>query len=151
MKKNKKLKNLRDKKGRFLKGGLQDTNKNGKVGRKLFDGKDEKIVILKLEQAFVIGATDEEACFYADISEPALYSYQNKHPEFQERKRRLKMTPILQARQTLISDLKTNPENAKWYLIKKARDEFGDTQVIEHKGSINFSQEAEKRAKKYDK
>ena len=30
-------------------------------GRKLFDGKDESLVLQKLEEAFVAGATDAEA------------------------------------------------------------------------------------------
>lgn len=148
----KKIKNTeeidqRNIKGQFVKGAPQKGRKN--AGRKLFDGKDEKIVIMKLEQAFAIGATDEEACFYADISEGGLYSYQKKHPEFLKKKDRLKLTPILQSRETLVKSIKTNPENAKWYLVKKLPKEFGDKQEFIHK-VVDLSQEAQKRAKKYE-
>ena len=138
---------LRNEKGQFKKGIKQSKRHNG--GRKLFDGKDEKTVVLKLEQAYAIGASDEEACFYADISEGALYSYQKKNPDFLYRKGRLKLTPILQSKQTLVNDLKTNPENAKWYLVKKLPKEFGDKQEFIHK-VVDLSQEAEKRLKKYE-
>lgn len=147
-KNNPEAKIIRDERGRIVKGIAQDTNKNGKVGRKLFDGKDEKIVVLKLEQAFAIGATDAEACFYADISDDALYSYQKKHPEFAKRKERLKLTPILQSKQTIVGDLKSNPESAKWYLVKKSA-EFKDKQEFIHR-VVDLSQEAEKRLKKYE-
>ena len=117
-------------------------------GRKLFDGKKEDDVVLKLEQAFAIGANDEEACFYADISESALYEYQKKKPEFLERKKLLKNRPVLVAKQTVVNDMAKNVETAKWYLVKKV-PEFGDHQEVVHR-VINLSQEAEKRAKKYE-
>ena len=144
-----KKKEVRDKKGRYVQGAAQKTNKNGNAGRKMFDGKDEKTVVLKLEQAFAVGASDAEACFYAEISEAALYSYQKKHPEFQEQKNRLKQKPVLQARQTLVKELATSVETAKWYLVKKVPSEFGDKQEFVHR-VVNLSQEAEKRAQKYE-
>lgn len=123
--------------------------KKSNAGRKIFDGKDEKMVLTKLEQAFSIGATDAQACFYADISEQALYRYEKENPKFRERKHLLKEKLVLQARQTLAKDIETNPENAKWYLVKKAPAEFGDRQEIVHK-VVNLSVEAEKRLKKYE-
>lgn len=79
--------------------------------------------ISKLEQVFAIGGTDGEACFYADISHETLYSYQRKHPEFTERKERLKETPILKARQTVVKAL-DNPDMAFKFLERKKKAEF---------------------------
>lgn len=79
--------------------------------------------IRKLEEVFAIGGTDEEACFYAGICKDALYDYQNKHPEFTERKEALKERPILKARQTIVKAL-DDPEQAKWYLERKKKKEF---------------------------
>lgn len=93
-------------------------------GRPLFDGKSEELVIQKLEEAFAFGASDLEACFYADISKTALYEYQKKHPSFQERKEKLKERPILLARQSVVSGLKDSPELALKFLERKRKSEF---------------------------
>jgi hypothetical protein len=77
----------------------------------------------KLEEVFAIGGTDEEACFYADISKQTLYDYQKKHPEYIDRKEQLKERPILKARQTIVKSL-DNPDSAKWYLERKRKAEF---------------------------
>ena len=80
-------------------------------------------VIAKLEQVFALGGTDLEAIFYADISKDALYDYQKIHPEFTERKERLKQTPVLKARQTIIKGL-DNDDNARWFLERRLKNEF---------------------------
>lgn len=79
----------------------------------------------KLEEVFAIGGTDEEACFYANISKQTLYDYQKIHPEFIDRKEALKEKPILKARQTVVKSL-DNLQDAKWYLEKKRKKEFGN-------------------------
>jgi hypothetical protein len=85
-----------------------------------------KEVIDKLEMAFKIGATDVEACAFAEISDKTLYNYQEAFPEFLQRKQELKALPILKAKQTIVNGL-SDPLNAKWYLERKAKDEFGTT------------------------
>ena len=80
-------------------------------------------VLRKLDEAFAMGCTDLEACLFADISKTALYDYQQEHPEFAERKEKLKETPILLARSTVIKNLK-NPQSAQWYLERKKKSEF---------------------------
>jgi hypothetical protein len=84
----------------------------------------------KLEEAFAIGASDAEACFYADISHETLYTYQDKHPEFLERKNALKERPVLLARQTVVKSLESNPELAMKYLERKRRKEFAQRQEL---------------------
>ena len=79
----------------------------------------------KLEEVFAIGGTDKEACFYANISHQTLYNYQEKYPEFVERKEALKEKPVLKARQTVVQSL-SDPKNAQWFLSKKLNKEFGD-------------------------
>lgn len=78
----------------------------------------------KLEQAFAIGASDKEACFYADISHETLYKYQRNNPGFIERKEALKLRPILQARQKVMDDISKDVATAKWYLERKLKNEF---------------------------
>ncbi|HQI74742.1 MAG TPA: hypothetical protein PLY37_02685 [Candidatus Pacearchaeota archaeon] len=88
-------------------------------------GRKNKItpdILKKLEEVFALGGTDEEACFYADISEQTLYNYQSRNPEFIERKQRLKFRPVLKARRTIIEWL-DSPNYAKWYLERKIKEE----------------------------
>ena len=79
----------------------------------------------KLEQAFSLGATDVEACFYAGISKQTLYNYQEKYPEFVDRKAALKDKLVLKARQVVASAMEDgDKQTAQWYLERKKKDEF---------------------------
>ena len=80
--------------------------------------------ITLLEQAFMMGCTDPEACLYANIGTTSLYSYQEKHPKFTERKKLLKNKPFLIARSELLKGLRGNPELSLKYLERKKKDEF---------------------------
>ena len=82
-------------------------------------------IINKLEQAFSLGATDLEACFYAGIGKTSLYRYQEEHPEFTERKAALKDKLVLKARQVVASAMESgDKQTAQWYLERKKKDEF---------------------------
>jgi len=105
-----------------------------KNGRPLFDGKNEKMVIQKLEEIWNIGGSDKEASFYADISPAGLSDYLKKHQKVTERKEALKNSPTLQARRNIASELlKGDVDTSKWYLEKKHSDEFSTKIVNEHK------------------
>lgn len=81
--------------------------------------------INKLELAFSMGCGDLEACLYADIAPATLYDYQNKHPEFSDRKAMLKEKLILKARTVIANSLnEKDKDTAKWYLERKRKDEF---------------------------
>ncbi len=98
-------------------------------------------VLVKLEQAFALGCTDIEACFYAGIGESTLYDYLKANPDFSERKKELKMKPVLLARQSVMKGIvgheikdtqgnvikvinKADPYLAWKYLEKKMHNEF---------------------------
>lgn len=83
-------------------------------------------VVAKLEQAFAIDATVEEACSYAEISRDAFYDYLKKKPKFSDRIEELRMRPILAARQRVVQGVKENYSNAMDYLKRKKKLEFGD-------------------------
>ena len=82
----------------------------------------------KLEQAFAMGCSDLEACLYADISKQCLYNYQKKHPEFVDRKQRLKQRPFLLARKSIIDGIKEDPKLALDFMKLKKSDEFSTKQ-----------------------
>ena len=62
-------------------------------------------VLQKLEYAFAIDSTVEEACAYAEIAESTFYEWQKKNTLFSERIDRLRQQPILKARQTVVTAL----------------------------------------------
>lgn len=86
-------------------------------------------VLTKLEYAFSIGCTDEEAALFADINVRTLYRYCQENPEFSDRKETLKQSPVLKARDTIAKNLH-NPDVAKWVLEKKKRNEFGKVSEV---------------------
>ena len=83
-------------------------------------------VVIKLEQAFAIDASVEEACSYADISRNTFYEYLKKEPEFQDRIDELRQRPVLKARQTIVKHL-DDPTFAFKYVEKKRKKEFGNS------------------------
>ena len=82
--------------------------------------------VTKLEQAFAIDASVEEACSYAEVSRKVYYEYIKRHPEFGDRIAELRQKPVLKARQTAVQKLGESYQNAMDYLKRKRKLEFGD-------------------------
>ena len=95
-------------------------------------------VINKLEEAFAWGCSDTEACLWADIAPATLYQYQEKHPEFTERKAMLKERPILDSRATVARAVRRDPDMAMKYLERKKKDEFSLRQEMTGKDGANL-------------
>lgn len=104
-------------------------------------------VVKKIEEAFLMGCSDAEACLFADISKQTLYNYQDKHPEFVDRKGILKENPVMLARQSVIRDLQSDGNLALKYLERAKKDEFSLRQELAHSGDINQLTEAQLDAK----
>lgn len=98
------------------------------VGRKT---KMDKDCLKKLEEAFAIGASDAEACMYAEISKQTLWSFEKKNPKFRERIEELKEKPILKARQEVVKGLPNNPDFALKFLERKRKKEFSLQQNVD--------------------
>lgn len=102
-------------------------NDDGKPGRK---GWWEEAVgearLNALRNAFMIGASDREACYLAGIPIDALYRYCRRNPEFSEEKERLKLNTVIKARQIILKAMMKSPELAWRYLAKKLPEEFGE-------------------------
>lgn len=80
-------------------------------------------VLEKLEEAFLLGHTDEEACLIANIDPKTLYNYCNKHPEFSSRKEVLKQHPTIMARRNVIESLgRRDVDMSRWYLERKTKE-----------------------------
>ena len=94
----------------------------------------DEITLQKLECAYSNDATDEQACFLANISPQTLYNYQKEHPEFIERKQALKSMVTYQAKSNLKELIfsqekeleKERIEASKWILPKKEKGEYSE-------------------------
>lgn len=92
----------------------------------------------KLEIAFSNDATDEQACFLANIATSSLYNYQKEHPEFLERKKALKQMVTYQAKANLKELIfsqekeleKERIEASKWILPKKEKQDYSERTEI---------------------
>jgi mevalonate kinase len=87
-------------------------------------------VIGKLEQAFAIDASVEEACSFADISRDAFYDYLKKDPKYSDRIAALREKPILKARNTVVAKIGDSYANAMDYLSRKRKSEFATRSEI---------------------
>jgi len=76
-------------------------------------------VIRLLESAFLVGATDLEACVHADISKTSLYEYCQKNDEFAERKETLKNQPTLKAKLIVSTALEDGDLNTAHRVIDR--------------------------------
>jgi hypothetical protein len=111
---------------------------------------DEKI-LQKLERGFLQGLSDRECCLYADISPATLYNYCNENPEFSERKELLKEQLKIQAKINISNKLVDGDVHlSQWYLERKAKDEFGYKQEIQHSGEMTTKQEIKHDLSKLD-
>lgn len=75
--------------------------------------------VQKLEEAFLMGCTDLEACLFADISKSLLYAYQQENPEFLERKETLKQNPFMLSRSVLLGALRDNDINTAHKILER--------------------------------
>ena len=96
----------------------------------------DAVTIQKLENAFSWGCSDLEACLHADISIQSLYNYQNEHPEFFELKEKLKKSPTMIARKSVVKALPDDADLALKYLERKERNEFSLKTEVEAKVEV---------------
>lgn len=115
----------------MMKNKVQSCGKCGKnkslcnCGRPLFDGKNGKVVLSKLEYAFAHFLTDKEACVYAGISTSAYYRFIDERPEFRERKEQLRLVVSLGLRKVVLEHAKTDPQMALKLLERLNPSQFG--------------------------
>lgn len=86
----------------------------------------------KLEEAFKLGCTNREACFYADVAESTFYDFLNEYPDYSDKIKMWKDYQKIKARYVVHKALeKGDRDMAKWYLERKAKDEFSTKQEVD--------------------
>jgi hypothetical protein len=86
----------------------------------------------KLERAFSLDASIEQACFYADINPDTYYSYAKATPAFSERIKAVRERLVLTARQTVADNIAKDVKVAQWYLERKSADFRPKSEIIDH-------------------
>ena len=85
----------------------------------------DEITLLKLEEAYANHATDEQACFIANIGQSTLYKYQEDHPEFIERKRALKAMIGYQAKANIRRKIESGDlPTSQWWSERREKEDF---------------------------
>lgn len=86
----------------------------------------------KLEEAFKLGCSNREACFYADVAESTFYDFLKDYPEYSDKIAMWKDYQKIKARYVVHKALENNDRDmAKWYLERKAKDEFSTKQEFD--------------------
>lgn len=80
--------------------------------------------VIKLEEAFMLGCSVIESCFYAGISKETYYNWLELNPKFVGRIEALKANPTIIARNSVVSSLRHDGELALKYLERKLPEEF---------------------------
>jgi len=110
-----------------------------KAGRKTVKSEE---IIRKIEECAALGSSIEEIAFYAGIHRATLYRWMAEDQELKDRIEELQERPILKARQTIVKSL-DDPEQAKWYLERKRKNEFSTKSEVESKSEIQVSGDVE--------
>lgn len=88
--------------------------------------------VAKLEEGFLMGLTDREACLYADINPSTLYRYCEENIEFSERKELLKEQVKMRAKQNISKAITEGDKQlSQWYTERRDPD-FNPKQQIDH-------------------
>ena len=81
--------------------------------------------VRKLEQAFAIGCTVEEACTISGVSRSAYYKKLEDDVHFMDKMERAKLFMIIQARHTVCNAIRRGDvKTSMWYFERKRKDEF---------------------------
>ncbi len=79
--------------------------------------------IAKLEEGFMLGFTDKEACLFAGIAPTTLYDFCQANKEFAERKELLKEQIKMRAKHNIAKAINEGEKPlSQWYLERRDRD-----------------------------
>ena len=131
---------LKKRKGNFYPAPIDDKkpyvygNKKGGHGYKITED-----VVNNLERAFMDGASNIEACTRAGISRTIFYRWLKENPDFADHIEELRSIPTGKARQNIVDSIKDgNIDSSRWYLERKAREEFGNKAEIGINASVGY-------------
>jgi predicted DNA-binding protein YlxM (UPF0122 family) len=81
---------------------------------------------VKVKYIAAIDGTIDEMAYFCGVSRQTIYNWFEKEPELLDDIERLRQTPIVKARETIVNKIPESYQNAIDYLKRKRREEFGD-------------------------
>ena len=129
---------------------LGRTKKRDAINKKISESLSKLTpeAIQKLEQVYSLDASIGEICCYLDISDQTLTNWKKKNPKLFGKLEILRQRPVLKIRKKVIEHAEETYNNGMDYLTRKKKDEFGEQ--LPQGININFTDEAQKRSKKYE-
>lgn len=108
-----------------------------------------EVVVRKLESILQLGVSDGTACQYAKISRDTFYDHLKNDPHFSDRIQSAKDLVTIAAGKTVTNAIVNDKDvaTAKWWLERKAPDEFGDKRTTAIQ--VNIQNVIEEKRKKY--
>lgn len=102
------------------------------AGRLLFDGRDEKDILTKLEHAWSMGGSDAEAAAYAGITPMSLSRYLKANPDISLRKEALKNEMFLKIKTEIIQGV-TGDKDFAFKVAERLIKDYTQKQKIDSK------------------
>ena len=94
--------------------------------------------VSKLDDAFLAGCSDIQACLYADISKQTLYDYQKIHPEYVDRKEALKDNVKMHAKLNISKKVITEADiETSKYVLDRTDPDFKPKNKLEIEGVLS--------------
>lgn len=103
-------------------------------------------VVDKLKLCFSVWMSDEQACYFCEISTDALYKYQRENPKFIKEKAILKESITMQARVNIWRSIKAWSVGDSWKWVEKKDPSFQN--VIKIEWDLNVSDKSRALLKK---
>ena len=94
-----------------------------KMNAKVFD---------KIFEAYSLGATDEQAAFFGNISRSTLAKWKKENHAFRDRIQHFRHRPILRALITSFNALATDIAHVHWFLERRLPEEYAPRQRYRH-------------------
>ena len=105
-------------------------------------------VLQKMQHAFALDCTVEEACIFSGISTKTYYNFVDECPDFLHTVELLRNIPFLLARQTIVDGIMNNYAQAMDYMSRKRKMEFSHKLELSHDGGIKHTHDIDPKAKK---
>ena len=68
----------------------------------------DSAAVTKLEMAFKLGASVDEACNFAEVTRQSICRYCKKHPEFRDKIHLWRTTPVFEAKRRVFTEITQN-------------------------------------------
>jgi len=100
-------------------------------------------VVRQLKEAFSIGATVKQACYYAEIAESTYYDWILKNPKLGEEFTKMRQRLPLAAKTNIASAIQNMKDIglSKWLVERTEPDAYGETLNLKHQGDLNLASE----------